>query len=324
MTRPHRWLFAVSATNVLLLYLPLVVLVLFSFNASKFTAGWQGFTLQWYVALVREESLYEALRNSLLVAVLSTLLATALGITFALGLHRMSSASPGHHVRTAIESILILPLVIPEVMMGVALLLFFVLIKLPLGLLTIIIAHSTFNVPVVVIILLARLRRLDPTLEEAAQDLGATRWQTFRSVTFPLLRPTVFGAMLMAFTISLDDFIVTFFTAGPGASTLPLKVYSMLKSGISPVINALSTVLVVISMTLIALALFFQRETVRPFRRYWVHARFMPASGTGARPARRRLGFPPGPLAQGDESWGRADDAYRLENRFRYVIAAVS
>ena len=143
--------------------------------------------------------------------------------------------------------------------MGVALLVFFVLIKLPLGLLTVAIGHTVFNLPLVAAMVRARLRRLDPGLEDAARDLGATTWQAFARVTLPLLRPAILGAALMAFTVSLDDFIVTFFTAGPGATTLPLKVYSMIKSGVSPEINALSTVLVVVSMGLIALSLMMQR-----------------------------------------------------------------
>jgi spermidine/putrescine transport system permease protein len=263
MSHTRRWLLAVSIGDLLLLYLPIVVLVLFSFNASKISASWQGFTLRWYAALAGDESLVAALQNSLQVAITSTLLATGLGLGLALGLHQRSAPSASGRALNAIEGLLLLPLVIPEVLMGVALLLFFVLIKLPLGLLTIILAHTTFNLPVVVIIILARLRKLDPRLEEAAQDLGATRWQSFRRVTLPLLSPALLGAMLMAFTISLDDFIVTFFTAGPGSSTLPLKVYSMLKSGISPVINALSAVIVIISMAFIGFALLLQRETVR-------------------------------------------------------------
>jgi spermidine/putrescine transport system permease protein len=258
----RKWLAAASLGDLLFLYLPIAVLMVFSFNASRFSASWQGFTLQWYRALTADESLLAALQNSLIVASVSTVLATLLGLGVALGLHR-HTGSGGGGITGLLEGALLLPLVIPEVMMGVALLLFFVLIQLPLGLLTIMLGHITFNLPVVVIIVLARLRKLDPALEEAAQDLGATRWQAFRGVTLPLLMPALVGGMLMAFTISLDDFIVTFFTAGPGSTTLPLKVYSMLKTGFSPVINALSTILVLVSMGLIGLALSIQRETAR-------------------------------------------------------------
>jgi spermidine/putrescine transport system permease protein len=252
---PRRWLVSVSVMDLCFLYLPIVVLVLFSFNTSRLSAVWQGFTFQWYWALAADESLFQALQNSLVVAIPSTVVATVLGVGLAVGLQSRARASG-----RIVESLLLLPLVIPEVMLGVALLLFFVLINLPLGLMTIMLGHVTFNLPVVVVIVLARLRNLDPRLTEAARDLGATQAQAFRSVTLPLLMPAVGGAMLLAFTLSLDDFIVTFFTAGPGSTTLPLKVYSMLKSGISPVINALSAILVVLSMALIGMALTLQRD----------------------------------------------------------------
>jgi ABC-type spermidine/putrescine transport system permease subunit II len=261
MTASRKWLAAASVFDLLLLYLPVAILTVFSFNASRFSAAWQGFTLQWYTALAADESLRSALYNSLTVASVSTVFATGLGLGVALGIHRRAR-SRGQGLTRLLEGMLLLPLIIPEVMMGVSLVLFFVLIKLPLGLLTIILGHTTFNVPVVVIIILARLRKLDPALEEAAEDLGASSWQAFRRVTLPLLMPAIVAGMLMAFTISLDDFIVTFFTAGPGSTTLPLKVYSMLKSGLSPVINALSAILVIISMGLIGVALFVQRDAV--------------------------------------------------------------
>ena len=148
----------------------------------------------------------------------------------------------------------------PEEMLGVALLLFFVMIELPLSLVTVTIGHVVWNVPIVAIITRARLQKLDPRLMEAALDLGATPWQAFRHVTLPLLTPAIIGAVLMAFTLSLDDFIVTLFTAGPGSTTLPLQVYSMVKSGVSPEINALSAILVLISMALIGLSLELQRQ----------------------------------------------------------------
>jgi len=252
--RRRVWLQGMSLGNVLFLYLPIAVLVLFSFNASRLSATWQGFTLKWYAALAEDRALLAATWNSLLVAVVSTVLATGLGVAVALGLERLGSRS-----RRVIEGAMLLPLVVPEIMMGVALMLFFVLIKLPLGLPTVIIGHTAFNLPLVMVIVRARLGKLDPRLEEAASDLGATPWQVFRRVTFPLLRPAVVGAALMAFTVSLDDFIVTFFTAGPGSTTLPLKVYSMIKSGVSPEINALSAILVLVSMGLVGLSLAVQR-----------------------------------------------------------------
>lgn len=250
------WLRGAGLATMVFLYVPIVVLVVFSFNASRYSAQWQGFTWDWYRLLLRDASLHAAAVNSLIVATVSTALATALGTAAALGLERV----PRERAGQVLEGALLLPLVIPEIMMGVALLLFFVTVKMPLSLATVILGHAAFNVPVVMVVVRARLRRLDPRLEEAAYDLGASPWQAFRRVTWPLLRPGVLGAALMALTISLDDFIVTFFTAGPGSTTLPLKVYSMIKSGVSPEINALSAILVVISMGLVALSLVLQRR----------------------------------------------------------------
>jgi len=249
------WLLSASLVDLLFLYMPIVVLILFSFNASRLSATWQGLTLQWYRALAADEALMAALQNSLLVAVISTVIATVLGVSAAISLERVPFRG-----QRMVEGALLLPLIIPEVMMGVALMLFFVMIKLPLSLVTVTLGHTAFNLPLVVVMVRARLRKLDPGLEEAARDLGATPWQAFQRVTLPLVMPAIIGAALMAFTISLDDFIVTFFTAGPGATTLPLKVYSMVKSGVSPVINALSAVLVLISMALIGLSLLLQRR----------------------------------------------------------------
>jgi spermidine/putrescine transport system permease protein len=255
MSRRHRWLLAASAADLLFLYAPIAVLIAFSFNGSRLSAIWQGATLEWYRLLVRDEALLAAVQNSLAVGAVSTVVATLLGLSAAVGLERL----PLRRQRL-VESVMLLPLVVPEIMMGVALMLFFILVKLPLGLTTVMIGHAAFNVPVVMVVVRARLRRLDPALEEAARDLGATPWQAFRRVTLPLLAPAILGAVLMAFTVSLDDFIVTFFTAGPGSTTLPLKVYSMVKSGVSPEINALSAVLVLLSMGLIGASLALQRR----------------------------------------------------------------
>lgn len=255
--RDGAWLLMASLGNLLFLYLPIVVLIVYSFNAANLAASWQGFSLHWYRLLARDYALAAALQNSLLIATVSTGIATLLGVGAAIGLERVLWRR-----RAWLDAALLVPLVMPEVLMGVALLLFFVMVKVPLGLLSVTIAHAAFNVPLVMVVVRARLRKLDPHLEEAARDLGATPWQALRRVTLPLLRPAIAGAALLAFTVSLDDFVVTFFTAGPGATTLPLKVYSMIKTGISPEINALSALLVLVSMGLVALSLLVQRRTV--------------------------------------------------------------
>lgn len=257
MRRGSASLSLVSILAMLFLYGPIFVLVLYSFNTAHLSMAWRGTTLKWYVALWHDEALLAATANSLLIAVSSTMGATLLGGLMALGMERMPLRR-----QQLIEGGLVLPLVIPEVMMGVALMLLFVLLKMPLGLTTVILGHIAFNIPLVTIMIRARLRKLDPALGEAAADLGADSWQVFRHVTLPLLRPAIWGAVLVAFTVSLDDFLVTFFTAGPGATTLPLKVYSMIKSGVTPEINALSALLLAISMACVALSLHLQRREV--------------------------------------------------------------
>jgi len=255
MHRSFKWLVGLSTGTVLFLYGPIVVIFLFSFNASKMAAVWEGGTLLWYQQLAENQALWSATGNSLLVGGISTAMSLGLGIGAAVILERGRMIG-----QPLLEGMLLLPLVIPEVMLGVALLLFFVMIELPLGLTTVTIGHCVFNLPLVIIVLRARLRKIDPVWEETARDLGATPWQAFVHVTFPLLRPAVWGAGLIAFTLSLDDFVVTFFTTGPGATTLPLKVFSMIRTGITPEINALSAILVTVSMLLISLSLAFQRR----------------------------------------------------------------
>ena len=248
---------AVSLVAMLFLYGPIVVLVLYSFNAAHLSMTWRGATLKWYAALWQDDALLAATANSLLIALVSTLGATGLGGLLALGMEQMSPRR-----QQLLEGSLVLPLVIPEVMMGVALMLLFVTVQMPLGLITVILGHIAFNIPLVTIMIRTRLRKLDPMLREAAADLGADSWQVFRYVTLPLLRPAIWGAVLVAFTVSLDDFLVTFFTAGPGATTLPLKVYSMIKSGVTPEINALSALLLLVSMLGVAGSLYVQRREV--------------------------------------------------------------
>ncbi len=253
--KPRGWLLGISLGNLLFLYGPVLILIVFSFNASRLTATWQGFTLQWYRELTSDHALLIALQKSLTVAAVSTTIAAILGVAAAVGIESLSRRK-----QRVIEGAMLMPLIVPEVMLGVALMLFFVTIKWPLSLVTVTIGHTAFNVPVMMIIVRTRLRQLDAHLLEAAYDLGATPWQAFRRVTLPLLVPAIIGGVLLTLTISLDDFIVTFFTGGPGSTTLPLKVYSMIKSGVSPEINALSAVLAVASMALVGAAAALQRQ----------------------------------------------------------------
>jgi len=232
----------------LFLYAPIAILVVFSFNDSRLNAVWRGFTLKWYGALIENASIMSAFWNTMVVAIVSTIVATAIGTVTAYGLNRL-------HVRFrgVYDSLIYMPIIMPEIIMGISLLAFLVLIGIQLGLSTIIIGHVVFNISFVTVVVSARLAGADPALEEAAMDLGANRLQTFLRVILPIIRPGIFAGALLAFTLSFDDFVITFFVAGVGSTTLPLKIFSMIKFGVTPEINALSTILIVVS-TLIVFA----------------------------------------------------------------------
>lgn len=249
------WISANGVLGYVFLYAPIVILVVFSFNSSRFVSAWEGFSFRWYRELFQNEAMAAALKNSLIVAVASTLLSTVFGTMVALVMER-------HHFpgKLAFDALLYLPIIIPDIAMAVMLLLFFVMAHITLSLLTIIISHVAFNISFVAVVVRARLVGFDRSLEEAAQDLGANELQTFWHVTLPLLMPGILGGALLAFTLSLDDFVITFFTAGVGSTTLPLRIYSMVKLGITPEINAISTLLLLASMTLVMLSLFLQRR----------------------------------------------------------------
>jgi spermidine/putrescine transport system permease protein len=245
-------------------YAPILILVLFSFNSGRFVSRWEGFSLQWYVTLFQNDAIGLALRNSLIVATISTVVSTALATLVAVGMERFDFRS-----KTAMDSVLYLPIIIPDIAMAVMLLLFFVQagqalgligFRFSLGLTTVILAHVAFNVAFVTVTVRARLADFDRSLEEAARDLYANEWATFRYVTLPLIMPGILAGALLAFTMSLDDFVVTFFTSGPGSTTLPLRIYSMVKTGITPEINALSTLMLFASMLLVFASLLLQRR----------------------------------------------------------------
>ena len=233
----------------LFLYLPIFVLVAFSFNNSKLNVVWTGFTLKWFAKLFQDGLILEATRNSLIVAVISTVASTAIGTLAAVGMHRYHFKGKG-----SMEALIYVPIVIPEIVMGISLLAFFALMGMKLGLATITMAHIAFSISFVVVTVRARLHGFDRALEEAAMDLGANERETFLKVTLPVIAPGVLAGALLAFTLSVDDFVITFFTAGPGSTTLPLKIYSMVKFGVSPEINALSTVILMVTLVLIVLS----------------------------------------------------------------------
>lgn len=243
---PDRALLLMAAFVYLFLYAPILVLMVFSFNSTRSTRTWEGFSTQWYVALWRDQSVLDAFYNSLLVGLSSTIIATTIGTLTAMALTRHRFRGQGFA-----DSTIYAATVMPDIVVGVSLLVFFVAIGFGLGITTIIIAHVAFNISFVTIVVRARLSGMDQSIEEAARDLGANPLQTFLRVTLPLILPGVMAGALLAFTLSFDDFVITFFVSGVGSSTLPLKIYSMIKFGVSPVINALSTVILVATMVLI-------------------------------------------------------------------------
>ena len=255
------------------LWSPILILVLFSFNASRSLARWDGFTLQWYNNIFNDivgadasfstQQMLEKLGNSLLVSITATAIATTIGTMVALALER--GDFPG---KRFLEGVLFLPVVIPEITQGVSLAVFFNILfnwwngltgqRIFPGFHTIIIAHVAFNISFVAIVVRARLADMNPSLEEAARDLGANEWRTFWRITFPLILPGIIAGALLAFTLSLDDFVVTFFTSGPGTTTLPIFVYGLLKLTVTPEINAISTLMLMASTVLIAISLALQ------------------------------------------------------------------
>lgn len=248
--RPFKWERALLAGHTwlvyLFLYVPILVLIIFSFNQSKQTAVWQGFTLDWYAKLAENERILRSLKNSLIVAGFTTLISTIVGTAAALALGRHRFRGQG-----ASQALLYLPIVIPEIVMGFAVATFFGVINWRLGLSTVVAAHIAFCIPYVAIVVRARLAGFDRSLEEAAMDLGAGPWGTFFRVTLPVLLPGIVAGALMVFTISIDDYVITSFVAGPGATTLPLQIYSMVKVGVTPEVNAVSTLLLAVTVIMI-------------------------------------------------------------------------
>jgi spermidine/putrescine transport system permease protein len=242
----RRWLGAVVALVYLFLHLPLLVLVAFSFNASRFSVEWTGFTLEWYRRLLERPDILAGLRTSLVVGLSTAAIATVCGTLFALALGRGRFRG-----RATVESLLYVPLVTPEIVVGISLLAFFAALGVTLGVGTIVIAHVAFCISFVAVVVRARLAGMDTHLEEAALTLGADEVTTFVRVTLPQLLPGVVAGGLLAFTLSFDDYVITSFVAGSGSSTLPVVIYGMVRRTIEPSVNAISTVVLVVTTVLI-------------------------------------------------------------------------
>ena len=246
MRRRSTGLIAAAAAGYAFLYIPLVIVVVYSFNDSRLNAEWVGFTFGWYDKLFHNEDMLVAAGNSLAIGLVASLVSTVLGTMAGVALYRYPMR---------LLSVLVLsPIAIPEILMGVSLLIFFVLLNFTLGLVSVALAHIAFCIGFVAIVVRSRLAGMDEALTEAARDCGATPWQAFRYVTLPLIMPGVIAGALMAFTLSIDDFVITFFTAGAGTVTLPLQIYSMIKIAVTPEVNAVSTLLMLLTLALIIIA----------------------------------------------------------------------
>lgn len=242
---------------LLLLFLPIFILVAFSFNESRLNVIFTGFTFDWYGKLFANPDLLDAFKNTLLVAVASTAISTVLGILGAVGLQKFRFRG-----KPLIDKLIYIPIVIPEIVLGIALLSVFTLAQLELSLWTVLLAHISFSVPFVITSVRSTLYSLPKNLEEAAADLGASRWQTFFKVTLPLIMPGVVSGALLAFTLSLDDVVISYFAAGPGTNTLPLYIYANIKTGISPDVNALTSLMLIFTIIVLTTTAHFQSKRI--------------------------------------------------------------
>jgi len=255
---PRALLGAWTVLVLLFLYLPIALVVAYSFNRSSLNILWEGFTLKWYAQVWRDGPLMQALGNSLKIAAAATVMSTLLGTIAGWLLHRYRFPAARF-----MSALIFFPMIVPEIIMGVSLMLLFGLLRVELGFTTVIIAHVTFCFPFVMIAIGARLQRLDPSLEEAAMDLGATPVQAFVRVIVPYLLPAIVAGALMAFTLSIDEFVVTYFTYDAASITLPVKIYGMIKPGLDPSVNALSTLLIVATFVLVVAAEMVRRLASR-------------------------------------------------------------
>ncbi len=228
------------ALVLLITYLPIAVVVIFSFNDAKLPVAWKGFSWRWYTALLRDAPLMEALRNSLILGFVSSLAAAVIGTLGAIGMARVQYKSKG-----MMEYLSTVPIMLPEIILGMVFMAFFSLLRFPFGWLTLIIAHTSFCIPYVFLMVKARLVGIDKSIEEAARDLGASPTRVFFDVTLPLILPAVLSGCILSFAMSFDDVVISIFVNGPALSTLPIKVYTQLRTGVTPEINALCTIILI-------------------------------------------------------------------------------
>jgi spermidine/putrescine transport system permease protein len=256
-TRAPRLLRVHLGLVYIFLYVPILVLMVLSLNRAGMPTAWTGISFQWYGKLINSPEIVSAAANTLIVAVVSTLIATVLGTLLALGVERRRASN-------SLDALLFAPMIIPDIVLAIALLSFFTLIEMTLGLHSIILAHVVFNIAFVCAVVRTRLKHFDYAVVEASEDLGAGRFTTFRRITLPVIFPGVLAAALLAFTLSVDEFIIAFFTAGPGESstTLPMRIYAMIRFGVTPEINAMATVIMLVSFTLVFVSQRLNRDAL--------------------------------------------------------------
>lgn len=234
---------------MVVMYLPIVIVIVYSFNVSKNTTVWAGWTLDWYRKLSGNKSLLEALKNSLVLAALSSGAAGVIGTLGAVGMAKVNFRTKG-----AVEYVSTLPIMIPEIILGMVFMAFFAFLGLPFGMVTLVLGHTTFCVPYVFMMVKARLVGIDKSLVEAAKDMGATERRAFLDITLPLITPAILSGMLLAFAMSLDDVVISIFVTGAHTNTLPIRIYTQLKSGVTPEINALCTLMLVVTFVIVLLS----------------------------------------------------------------------
>ena len=260
MKKKWKWSNLYLAIMILLMYFPLVMVVIFSFNESRLSASFTGFSLKWYEILANDRDLKEALLNSILLGGLSCGISAVIGTLGAVGMARVKYKSKG-----MMESLSTIPIMIPEIILGMVFLVFFSMLNLPFGMITLVIAHTTFCIPYIFMMVKARLVGIDKSLEEAARDLGAGPIRTFFDITMPLIAPAVLSGSLLAFAMSFDDVVISIFVNGPRLNTLPVKVYAQLKTGVTPEINALCTIILVVITAVLFLSSFLSKRAEKKY-----------------------------------------------------------
>ncbi len=243
--KTKKWPFIYVGVITVITYIPILLTVIYSFNASKISSVWEGFSLKWYVELFQDRELKEALLNSLILAALSCICAVLIGTMGALGMHRKKN-----RLNDTVAYISMIPIMIPEIILGMVFLSVFSLMGLPFGMVTLVIAHTTFCVPYIYSMVKARLVGMDKSLEEAALDLGASKLRVFWDITLPLIMPAILSGVMLAFAMSFDDVVISIFVTGPTVNTLPVKIYTKLKTGVTPEINALAALMLAITILL--------------------------------------------------------------------------